>query len=67
MWFIILLWIACVNARLLVGKFIPQLDSQGHLFPKQCHGSTGFCWCVSADGQRVGEAAGPGVLLVCSH
>ena len=67
MWFIISLWIVCANARLLVGEFVPQLDSNGNLFPKQCHGSTGFCWCISSDGQQIGEAAGPGVPLVCSY
>jgi len=50
-----------------VGEFVPQLDSKGNLFPKQCHGSTGFCWCISSDGQQIGEAAGPGVSLVCSY
>jgi hypothetical protein len=68
MWFILFLWIVCsvnVSARNLVGAYVPQRDSSGKLLPKQCHGSTGFCWCVDPDGAQIGEAAGPGIPLDC--
>ncbi|KAJ8778401.1 hypothetical protein J1605_013588 [Eschrichtius robustus] len=40
---------------------IPQCDEQGHFLPLQCHGSTGFCWCVDPDGQEVpGTRTPPG-------
>jgi hypothetical protein len=28
------------------GAFIPDCDMYGHYQPKQCHGSSGHCWCV---------------------
>lgn len=40
---------------------IPQCDEQGHFLPLQCHGSTGFCWCVDPDGHEVpGTRTPPG-------
>ncbi|XP_026967037.1 nidogen-2 isoform X2 [Sagmatias obliquidens] len=43
---------------------IPQCDEQGHFLPLQCHGSTGFCWCVDPDGQEVpGTRTPPGSVL----
>ncbi|XP_066128491.1 nidogen-2 isoform X1 [Saccopteryx bilineata] len=40
---------------------IPQCDEQGHFMPLQCHGSTGFCWCVTPDGHEVpGTRTPPG-------
>ncbi|XP_045679927.1 nidogen-2 [Phyllostomus hastatus] len=40
---------------------IPQCDEQGHFLPLQCHGGTGFCWCVSPDGHEVpGTRTPPG-------
>ena len=36
-----------VNGRLLLGAYVPQCDEQGDYTNKQCHGSTGFCWCVN--------------------
>ncbi|XP_037359235.1 nidogen-2 isoform X1 [Talpa occidentalis] len=40
---------------------IPQCDDQGHFLPLQCHGSTGFCWCVDPNGHEVpGTRTPPG-------
>lgn len=40
---------------------IPQCDEQGHFLPLQCHGSTGFCWCVDPNGHEVpGTRTPPG-------
>jgi len=61
MWFIILLWIGCQA----VGQYTPQKDGQGRLLPKQCYGSTGFCWCVSPDGTHLTPPVGPGQPLIC--
>lgn len=31
----------------LIGAYIPQCDvTTGHFTARQCHGSTGMCWCV---------------------
>ncbi|XP_050998501.1 nidogen-2 [Acomys russatus] len=40
---------------------IPQCDDQGNFVPLQCHGSTGFCWCVDPNGYEVpGTQTPPG-------
>ncbi|KAG8517726.1 Nidogen-2 [Galemys pyrenaicus] len=40
---------------------IPQCDDQGNFLPLQCHGSTGFCWCVDPNGHEVpGTRTPPG-------
>ena len=36
-----------------IGQFIPECNEDGSYKAKQCHGSTGFCWCTSPDGQEV--------------
>ena len=28
------------------GAFTPQCDEDGKFSKMQCHGSTGYCWCV---------------------
>ncbi|XP_044148301.1 saxiphilin-like isoform X11 [Bufo gargarizans] len=45
----------------ILGAFVPDCDEKGEYRPKQCHGSTGHCWCVSKDGKEIqGTRAGPG-------
>ncbi|KAF5925874.1 hypothetical protein HPG69_002325 [Diceros bicornis minor] len=40
---------------------VPQCDERGHFLPLQCHGSTGFCWCVDPEGHEVpGTRTPPG-------
>lgn len=49
-----------------VGQFIPQCDEHGNYVPTQCHGSTGYCWCVDRDGNEIdGTRSGPGVRPPC--
>ncbi|XP_067349367.1 nidogen-2 isoform X3 [Channa argus] len=36
----------------LIGAYVPQCDAEGQYLPKQCHGSTGHCWCVDNRGQE---------------
>ena len=44
------------NRRPLVGKYIPQCDNNGGKYHKmQCHGATGFCWCVDSDEKEVAK------------
>ena len=38
--------IPCKNlSQNLVGTYTPQCYTNGSWIPKQCHGSTGLCWC----------------------
>ena len=37
----------------LVGRFVPTCREDGFYAPVQCHGSTGFCWCVTKDGKKI--------------
>ena len=50
------------NARRLPGAFVPKCRSDGTFEQKQCHSSTGHCWCVdSAYGNEIkGSKKGPG-------
>ncbi|XP_032235803.2 uncharacterized protein LOC5510701 isoform X2 [Nematostella vectensis] len=33
----------------LIGAYIPQCDKDGRYSALQCHGSTGYCWCVNPE------------------
>ena len=42
------------------GAYIPQCTEQGHYEQMQCHGSTGYCWCVTFSGEEIeGSRKGP--------
>lgn len=44
-----------------VGQYIPTCDENGAYEAMQCHGSTGYCWCVDQNGQEIpGTRSGPG-------
>ena len=49
----------------LLGSYRPQCTKQGFYHPKQCHGSTGYCWCVTPIGERRLAPVGPGQTLHC--
>lgn len=38
-----------------IGAFVPQCDEGGGYEPRQCSGSTGYCWCVDAEGTAISE------------
>ncbi|XP_038634628.1 uncharacterized protein nid2a isoform X4 [Scyliorhinus canicula] len=45
----------------LVGIHTPECDEDGNFRPLQCHGSTGYCWCVYENGQEIlGTRTPPG-------
>ncbi|XP_051915067.1 nidogen-2 isoform X29 [Hippocampus zosterae] len=49
----------------LAGAYVPQCDNNGHYTPRQCHGSTGHCWCVDSQGQeRPGTRTRPGTTPI---
>uniref|UniRef100_A0A8C6BXS6 Nidogen 1 n=1 Tax=Monodon monoceros TaxID=40151 RepID=A0A8C6BXS6_MONMO len=48
------------------GLFVPECDEHGYYAPTQCHGSTGYCWCVDRDGREVeGTRTTPGMRPPC--
>uniref|UniRef100_A0A8C9UKP6 Nidogen 1 n=1 Tax=Spermophilus dauricus TaxID=99837 RepID=A0A8C9UKP6_SPEDA len=54
----------------LPGLFVPECDEHGHYAPTQCHGSTGYCWCVDRDGRELdseweGTRTRPGMRPPC--
>ncbi|XP_070786559.1 nidogen-2 [Enoplosus armatus] len=49
----------------VVGAYVPQCDAEGQYLPRQCHVSTGHCWCVDGRGQeRAGTRTPPGTPSV---
>ncbi|XP_041834654.1 equistatin-like [Melanotaenia boesemani] len=42
-----------------VGVFVPECDENGEYQPKQCHASTGECWCVDKRGIQISETKIP--------
>ena len=38
-----------------IGSFVPQCNKDGGFLQKQCHSSTGFCWCSDVNGKRLSE------------
>ena len=51
--------------RPLLGAYVPQCTDTGFYHPKQCHGSTGYCWCVTRTGFKQAMAVPPGTILHC--
>ncbi|XP_042304839.1 HLA class II histocompatibility antigen gamma chain [Sceloporus undulatus] len=45
-----------------LGRFCAQCDENGNYLPKQCHHSTGFCWCVYKNGTEIEGTKGRGPL-----
>jgi len=43
-------FIARANSKNMPGAYMPQCTAWGAFEAKQCHGSTGYCWCVEAEG-----------------
>ncbi|KAM4041131.1 saxiphilin-like [Anomaloglossus baeobatrachus] len=50
-----------------IGAFVPKCDEKGNYAPKQCHGSTGYCWCLNENGDEIeGTRTPPGTKsLTC--
>ena len=38
--------------RPLIGAFMPECETDGSFKEVQCHGSTGYCWCVDKEGNK---------------
>ena len=52
------------SASLVVGIYSPQCNEDGSWKKLQCHGSTGFCWCVDSEGNEVKEPFKPWLSTV---
>lgn len=51
-----------------VGQYIPVCDESGAYEPMQCHGSSGYCWCVDRNGQEIpGTRSEPGSRPMCEE
>jgi len=50
-----------VTAKRFIGAFVPQCDQNGQYSSKQCHGSTGQCWCVDTNGVELAGTRGRSV------
>ncbi|CAJ0957401.1 unnamed protein product [Ranitomeya imitator] len=53
--------------KIRIGAFVPKCDEKGNYVPKQCHGSTGYCWCLNENGEEIeGTRTPPGTKhLTC--
>lgn len=49
------------NTPNLIGAYRPQCTPDGLYEKKQCHGSTGYCWCVTPRGVRLAPLLAPSV------
>jgi len=48
---------AVADAKLMPGVNVPQCEPWGDFKVKQCHASTGYCWCVDALGTKIAGTA----------
>ena len=52
---------SAANGPKLIGAFIPKCEEDGSYKKIQCHGSTGYCWCVNDKGvKQTGTEKRPG-------
>ena len=43
---------SAANGPKLIGAFVPKYEDDGSYKKIQCHGSTGYCWCVNDKGVK---------------
>ncbi|NWW78182.1 NID2 protein, partial [Climacteris rufus] len=47
-------------------QYVPQCDAGGDFTPLQCHGDSGYCWCVEQSGREIpGTRSEPGITPPC--
>ncbi|NXE29397.1 NID2 protein, partial [Ardeotis kori] len=47
-------------------QYVPQCDAGGEFTPLQCHGDSGYCWCVDQSGREIqGTRSEPGSTPPC--
>lgn len=47
---------SCLYYVFFLGAFVPKCDEEGYYEKKQCHASTGYCWCVDKHGNEFLES-----------
>ncbi|KAI6068034.1 Nidogen-2 [Aix galericulata] len=49
-------------------QYVPQCEAGGHFTPLQCHGDSGYCWCVDESGREIqGTRSEPGSPPPCKR
>lgn len=49
-------------------QYVPQCEAGGHFAPLQCHGDSGYCWCVDESGREIqGTRSEPGSPPPCKR
>ncbi|XP_039924573.1 nidogen-2 isoform X2 [Hirundo rustica] len=47
-------------------QYVPQCEPSGDFTPLQCHGDSGYCWCVERSGREIpGTRSEPGTAPPC--
>ncbi|NXE82195.1 NID2 protein, partial [Cochlearius cochlearius] len=47
-------------------QYVPQCEAGGEFTPLQCHGDSGYCWCVDESGREIqGTRSEPGSTPPC--
>ncbi|KAL2304110.1 hypothetical protein Nmel_009402 [Mimus melanotis] len=47
-------------------QYVPQCEPSGDFTPLQCHGDSGYCWCVEQSGREIpGTRSEPGTTPPC--
>ncbi|NXX98315.1 NID2 protein, partial [Centropus bengalensis] len=47
-------------------QYVPRCDTEGNFTPLQCHGDSGYCWCVDESGREIqGTRSEPGSTPPC--
>uniref|UniRef100_A0A8C5NK91 Nidogen 2 n=1 Tax=Junco hyemalis TaxID=40217 RepID=A0A8C5NK91_JUNHY len=47
-------------------QYVPQCEPSGDFAPLQCHGDSGYCWCVEQSGREIpGTRSEPGTTPPC--
>ena len=41
------------SSKQIPGSHTPQCEEDGSYSLMQCHGSTGYCWCASKQGEKI--------------
>lgn len=55
-----------MGTRGLIGAYIPRCTEYGEFERKQCHGSTGECWCVDSQGRQIEDTRRKAQKVDCS-